>query len=76
MRIRKAGSLEFTLLPGVRVAIYDAKGQVVRTFNVSRTGKVSWDLTNERGMRVPAGLYFIRIPNQEAAGTRKLILLN
>jgi hypothetical protein len=76
MRIRKAGSLEFTLLPGVRVAIYDAKGQVVRTFNVSGTGKVSWDLTNEIGMRVPAGLYFIRIPNQEAAGTRKLILLN
>ena len=40
------------------VGIYDAGGRLVRTLRVRQAG--SWDGTDERGWRLPAGTYLVR----------------
>ena len=51
------------------VRIFSAAGQLVRVLDVqgNRTGGSTWNLRNERGEQVPAGIYLIRVesPNHD-----------
>lgn len=50
----------------VRLKIFDASGCIVRSFDVSSfvsrpSSFVSWDLRDEQGRKVSAGVYFVRL---------------
>ena len=60
----------------VRLAIYDVTGRRVRelTSGAQAAGEhaVAWDLRDERGQAVGAGLYFARLEAEGSALTRRL----
>jgi hypothetical protein len=70
-------------LPGddhVNVRIFDAAGRLVRQFPSiycagSTNHTVTWDRTDNRGMRVPRGIYFIRLQGSTSNSVRKVIVL-
>ncbi|MBM3322584.1 hypothetical protein FJY69_03805, partial [candidate division WOR-3 bacterium] len=62
--------------PGVEAAVFDALGNLVRTLRPAKTGERSWDLRDECGRQVQAGLYFVRLGSGATAQTRKLVLVN
>ena len=59
--------------------IYDVSGRMVRDFSrLTVNGERStilWDGTDDLGRRVPSGVYFIRLENDELKQTEKVILL-
>ncbi len=64
----------------IDIEIYDAGGRLVKSFDpVSSVGYqgswVLWDGTDNQGMRVPAGIYFVRLTTREQTATEKLVLL-
>ncbi|MFN8587094.1 MAG: hypothetical protein U0704_04765 [Candidatus Eisenbacteria bacterium] len=46
--------------PGTRVEVYGVRGEHVRTLAASGDGVAHWDLADEQGRAVGAGLYFAR----------------
>jgi len=65
-----AGMLEHSA-----VTIFDASGRLVRAWRVSRnTSGVTWDGTDDRGRRLPAAVYFVRLESQTGSVTRQLVL--
>jgi hypothetical protein len=64
---------------GVRLAIYDVTGRVVRTLEsaAKRPGryKVTWDGTNDSGGRVASGVYFCSLEAEGKRETRRIIFL-
>ncbi len=64
---------------GVRLAIYDIRGQLVRTLvhDVQSAGlhTVSWDGRDDRGKDVASGIYLYRLQAGTLAQTRSMILL-
>jgi hypothetical protein len=62
-----------------KLAIYDAKGALVRTLveGVMSEGqhRVRWNGTNESGSRVATGVYFYRIVADKKSSTKKMLLL-
>jgi len=66
--------------PGMTtLAIYDSRGQQVRTLlqNDLKTGEyeLNWDTLNERGDDLPSGIYFARLKGVSVQETQKLVLL-
>ena len=63
----------------VSVEIVDVAGRVVRILRDGAcpdgTHDVEWDLTDERGVRVAAGVYFCRIASNETCLTEKIVAL-
>jgi len=63
----------------VTLAMYDLRGRVVRrlldTPNDTGDRSARWDGTDERGIRLPAGVYFARLEVEEEVATRKVVLL-
>jgi hypothetical protein len=63
----------------VDLAIYDVRGRRVRNLikDVTEAGRYSlcWDLRDASGMRVAAGVYFVRIVSETYSATEKLVLL-
>jgi flagellar hook assembly protein FlgD len=62
-------------------AIYDIGGRRLRTLVSQRelgagNHNVSWDLRNDNGVRVTAGLYFIRVNAAEASLVRRLVVIH
>ena len=57
-----------------RIEVYDAKGRHVRGFKAdmhahgSRTDILQWDLTNDNGSDVPAGIYLFKIQLTSISG--------
>jgi len=51
---------------GEMVSVYSLAGELVRRFRVVDGGftRIEWDLSDDRGFRLPAGVYYVR------AGTR------
>ncbi|MGQ9677794.1 MAG: hypothetical protein ACUVUD_00730 [bacterium] len=70
----RARRLDFALAPGVRVEIYDATGRNVQTLNSGRSGKLTWNLRDETGVLVPAGVYFLHL-SQPDRPKMKLLLV-
>ncbi len=58
----------------VRLGIYDLKGRLVRTLTVGHeadgSGFADWDGRDERGLQIPAGVYFCRL---EAGGQSEML---
>jgi hypothetical protein len=63
----------------VSLKIYDVRGRLVRPLIDSETRegthRVTWDLTNSNGNRVPEGVYFYRFTAGRFADTGKLVVL-
>jgi hypothetical protein len=63
----------------VTVRIYNVAGQLVRTLidGVKDAGSysVTWDGTNNLGVKVGSGIYFSKMETREYSATRKLVLL-
>ena len=63
----------------VALAVYDLRGRVVKrlldTPNDTGDRSARWDGTDERGIRLPAGVYFARLEVEEEVATRKVVLL-
>jgi hypothetical protein len=62
-------------LPGgtLRVTVFDAAGRAVRTF-VAPTAKLRWDLRDNAGRHLAAGVYLVRAETEQDATTGKLII--
>jgi hypothetical protein len=64
----------------VRVEIYDVAGRLVRVLasEVLTAGRNqrSWDRRDERGLRVPAGIYFIRFDAGRNQSRQKIVVLS
>jgi hypothetical protein len=64
----------------ISLKIYDISGRVVKTLasGVKEPAyyKVKWNGVDDRGRKVPAGVYFVRFDSKEYRQTRKLILIN
>jgi len=62
----------------VLLQVYDMKGALVNTVLQGERGKghyqVTWDGTNNSGIRVASGLYFYRLSSESFTATRKMIL--
>lgn len=59
--------------------IYDASGELVKQFGHLPNGRsiinqITWDGTNERGLKLPAGVYFVRLEADDVVGEQKVIL--
>jgi hypothetical protein len=54
------------------VEVYDVAGRRIRTLE-ARSGEVDWDGADDRGARVPAGVYFGRVPDR--SGAARVVLL-
>ncbi len=54
---------------GFNLAIYDASGRLVKTFNLTSNfyplASISWDGTDDTGKRLPPGVYFVRVELEE-----------
>ena len=60
--------------------IYDISGQLVKSFDLTAgllplTYVVSWDGTDESGLKLPTGVYFVHLVSPDIAITDKAILL-
>ncbi|MFQ5633316.1 MAG: FlgD immunoglobulin-like domain containing protein, partial [bacterium] len=63
----------------VKLAIYNTMGQLVRTLAngefASGANSVTWDATDESGMRVASGVYLYRLQAGAFVSQRKLLLM-
>lgn len=63
----------------VRVAVYNIRGELVRTLHKRRQGlgphQIQWDGSNRNGQRVATGIYFIVIQSEGWRMQRKAVLL-
>ena len=59
---------------------YDVSGRLVRRWDVQTIavngGQTTWDLTDNRGVRLPAGMYFIRLKGQKSSVTQRIVALH
>lgn len=61
----------------VHVAVYDVKGQRVATLvdeqRAPGAGAVRWRATDERGKRLPSGIYFMRLDSSGQTAIRRVV---
>ena len=61
------------------LTVYNLRGQLVRTLysDIARAGpiKITWDGATEKGIPLPAGIYFLRLAAARQAVSQKLVLL-
>jgi hypothetical protein len=75
-RVGTAVNLQLTACSQGEVSVFDAAGRLVRAWRVPRnTSIVAWDGTDDRGRKLPAAVYFIRLKSQTGSTTRQLVLL-
>lgn len=61
-----------------RLAVYDLRGRLVRRLAMAAAGadaEATWDLTDDAGRRVAAGLYVVRAAGLTAVTTRAVMVL-
>jgi hypothetical protein len=63
-------------VPGSRLVVYDALGNVVRELTVTGPSKLAWDMNDATGRKLAAGLYFARLAGGATQPTAKLVLLD
>lgn len=59
----------------LKVNIYDITGRLVRTLKIDKSGKTTWDATDNIGQKVSSGLYFAMIKTPLGEKSTKLIYL-
>lgn len=71
--------LELPSAGRVSLTAYDASGRLVATIatedHAAGSHAISWNGTDDRGARLPSGLYFIRLQTQAGVATQRLTLL-
>lgn len=71
-------SFSLTKQMNASLRIYNVKGQLIKSLvnadMASGTHDVTWDGTNEQGLKVPSGIYFCNFETPEYRTTQKLIL--
>ena len=78
---RPVTTIEYSLSsPGeVRLRIYDVSGRLVRTLVDGPQGageyRLLWDGRDSRGVRGPAGVYFVRLETRGQVTTRTIVLV-
>ena len=67
------------MVPRVAIQIFNLLGERVKTIDRGDKDagryKVRWDGTDERGVRVPTGVYFYRLLSQDHVSSKKMILI-
>jgi flagellar hook assembly protein FlgD len=68
------------MMQDISLCIYDATGRQVKSFNpessiMNHESMFSWDGTDDRGKRLPAGIYFVELNTPERSGSGKVVLL-
>jgi len=63
-------------VPG-RLKVYDALGRLVRNFppETLKRGLFDWDGADDHGLKLPRGVYFVRMEHGGITVTKKVILL-
>ncbi len=63
----------------VSLSVYNLNGQMVRLIKEGKAGKgsqyVNWDGTNDSGISLPGGIYFIRLSSGDSISVKKVVLL-
>ncbi|MGB2867894.1 MAG: FlgD immunoglobulin-like domain containing protein [Bacteroidota bacterium] len=66
-------------VPRVAIQIFNLLGERVKTIDRGDKDagryKIRWDGTDERGVRVPTGVYFYRLLSQDYVSSKKMILI-
>ena len=60
------------------VAIYDASGQLVRSYDhkpTSSSSSITWYLDDNSGRALPAGVYFVQLLTADVTQTAKVTLV-
>jgi hypothetical protein len=57
-----------------QAAVYNLKGQLVRTLGELKNSSINWDGTNNQGMQCPNGVYLVRVQSGNQTASRKVIL--
>jgi len=60
-------------LAGAEIAIYNLRGQLVRSWKDLRTEDITWDGKDERSMEVPSGVYLIKYSKGSQAQVGKIL---
>jgi hypothetical protein len=78
----RALTIDFRLAAAgfAEVVVHDLAGRVIRTlanraFSAGEH-RVTWDLADRRGVRVPAGVYFYRLGTAGRVVTRRAVVLD
>ncbi len=61
-----------------KMKIYNATGQLVRQWDdqtIRLSDRISWQGDDDSGQRLPAGIYFVRLENDDNILTEKVLLL-
>lgn len=82
--VRNPITVDFDLPAGfqglVEIDVYDVTGarvrQILRRYAPAGRYRAIWDLENDGGRRVAAGMYFLRLATPDYTGTRKLLVLH
>jgi len=78
--VRAQARIAFRVLRvgAVRLRLYDVRGRLVTTLIDAPLAEgdyeTTWRRTDERGARVPAGVYFARLDGAGGTSTRKLVV--
>ena len=84
---REKTEIRFTIhdtryrIQDINLKIYDATGRVVKSFNlesciVNQVSAMVWDGTDDTGLRVPSGVYFVRLDSGEKKHIEKVIKID
>ena len=79
--LNPASQLSFTTARDgrVRVAVYDMQGRLVKKllddYRTAGPQILTWNGTNEWNVRVPSGVYFVRVQAPEGSGTRRVAVV-
>jgi FlgD Ig-like domain len=72
-------TVDIPRLVDLRLAIYNVLGQNIKTLMSGEVTpgsyKMEWDGTDDRGVSVPSGIYFIRMISGSFSDTQKVIFL-
>ena len=64
----------------ISIDIYDLKGNNIKSLlskeMIAGSHKVQWDSKNEKGLKVPSGVYLCTIKSNILSSSKKMILLN
>ncbi len=72
--IKDQSRLSYRVTSPAKLEIYNLKGQKVRAYQISGSGELVFDGCDDRGTRLPSGIYFFKINNDRQI-VRKLLLL-
>ncbi len=69
-----------SMIQDVSIGVYDISGQLVKNLSgqssvIGNQSSASWDGTDARGNRVPAGIYFIQLNTAGQVASEKVIML-